>query len=132
MTWPRADCVCDIFTIITIISVVYLNIYCKSTLSLCDGSTEIVLVCHYDMINYPRCFLCTNTYILWYFSLFLKMKSELYLLNILFIPRHTIVIGYYGFTLDIHVSVRTFQHYGFRGYLNVKFSQGFRGYSNLV
>ena len=30
--------------------------------------------------------------------------------NLLFIPRHRIVAGYYGFTLDVRLSVRSFVH----------------------
>ena len=35
-----------------------------------------------------------------------NLLSVLNILSFLFIPRHTIVAGYYGFTLDVRVSVR--------------------------
>ena len=38
--------------------------------------------------------------------LYLSLSSSLQALLFLFIPRHTIVAGYYGFTLDVRVSVR--------------------------
>ena len=45
----------------------------------------------------------TLTFFVMYIS---PLTSEVYLLVNLFIPRHTIVAGYYGFTLVVRESVR--------------------------